>query len=66
MRGILGAKLDFISESSNGLMVTIELTPPLSGEYCDKTLSQLDKMQPKTAATNTFKNIFFIFISFLY
>jgi hypothetical protein len=27
---ILGAKLDFISESSNGLMVTIELTPPLS------------------------------------
>jgi len=29
MRGILGAKLDFISESSNGLMVTIELTPPL-------------------------------------
>ncbi len=30
---ILGAKIDFISESGNGLMVRIELSPPIYGGY---------------------------------
>jgi len=33
---ILGAKLDFISESGNGLMVRIELPPPVTlGAFYD-------------------------------